>query len=119
MANELDIYKQLLKAFEAESKKNTALDKLKEVSEQLSILNRAFLLPLRVLRTAGNNPLFFTRNTDKATKVTFVKFEYKPYSWLTHISFIYNLSYIAGFSFLAWRLFSGQYNATRIPGSEE
>lgn len=118
MIPEPDIYKQLLKAFEAQSKETANFDSLSGTLAQLSILSKAFTRPLFVLRTFGNNPLYFKRVKQDHTNSYRVKYKYKFKSFLNLLSLFLILLYICGYALLAYRLFKDQYQASTVPGSK-
>lgn len=110
-----DIYLQLLRKFEVETREKVKDDE--NSAKQLSLLTNAFWKPLVILRSFGNNPFYFRKNQYGSTGIEYRRFDYGRYSGLTITAFLLQLIYIIGFAFLAYRLHHGQYQASSVPGT--
>lgn len=120
MNSEKSIYSQLSRKLENRIKSKAVIfheRNEEKAAKQFSLLAEAFIKPLKVSRSFGNNPLYFINVKYGNTNITTRKFEFKKGSWLTGISFIQQLIYIGSFGFLAYRLFHGGYQASQVPGS--
>src|SRR3989442_474614 len=96
-----DIYFQLLKKFEVETREK--IQDNENSAKQLSLLTNAFWKPLVVLRSFGNNPFSFRKIRYGNTGIEYRRFDYRKFSGLTITAFVLQLFYIIGFAFLAYR----------------
>lgn len=113
------IYAKLLKKFEVASKTRTHVIDDENSAKQLYILTNAFLKPLTILRSFGNNPLYFKKVTFGDSNIWYRQFEYRTFSILTIVTFFSQIIFTSGVMFLGYRIFGGDYRSTETQSFSE